>query len=148
MRKDRLSATKRVGLMLTAVGVSACALAGCSAANSISDAVVSDQVPVSAPQAQPSERGYTTPDKLAIAQDRLTALITEQQVAADDRSRSDGLITALKASGSCDKATKSCSKKLDMLTQERDRLDQRLKQLPAAIEAQRARVIQLAPVNR
>ena len=84
--------------MLTAVGVSACALAGCSAANSISDAVVSDQVPVSAPQAQPSGRGYTTSDKLAIAQDRLTALITEQQVAADDRSRSDGLITALKAS--------------------------------------------------
>ena len=37
-------------VMLTAVGVSACALAGCSAANSISDAVVSDQVPVSAPR--------------------------------------------------------------------------------------------------
>ena len=47
--------------MLTAVGVSACALAGCSAANSISDAVVSDQVPVSAPQAQPSRNAGTQP---------------------------------------------------------------------------------------
>ena len=55
------------------------------------------------------------------------------------------LVSTLKASASVRRNRKSCTKKMALLTGERDRLDQRLKQLPAAISAAHTRV---ARVNR
>lgn len=135
---------RRYALSLAGLGFTITALSGCSTLNATSNAVVNDQNPVAAAQPAPDRtRAYATPNKLEIAQQRLTALIEEQRTATEDRQRSDELISTLKASASCSKESKSCTKKMALLTGERDRLDQRLKQLPAAISAAHTRVAQL-----
>lgn len=142
MRRGNRSHGDRAALTAAAICVALVGLAGCATTSSTENALAADQRPVAATEGTPSP-SYTGPDALAIASERLTALIEEQRTAAEDQARVAALVTELKASASCQKESKSCEKKLDMLTAERERLAKRIEQLPRAIEVVRARLVQL-----
>lgn len=141
MRRGNRRRIGRLALITAAMGISFAGLAGC-ATTSTENSVATEQRPVAATESTPGPN-HTGPDSLAIAGERLTALLEEQQTTAQDRVRTAKLIADLKASSSCRKESKQCEKKLDLLAGERDRLDQRIEQLPRAIEIVRTRLVQL-----
>ena len=143
MRRESRSRVGQLALAATAIGVTVAGLAGC-ATTSTENSIASDQRPVAAAEPTPSP-SLTGPDSLAIARERLTTLLAEQQTATQDRTRTARLIADLKASPSCQKQTKQCEKKLGLLADERDRLDVRIEQLPRAIYVVQTRISQLQP---
>lgn len=128
---------KPLGAALVAVA-SAGLIAGCGLSASTTDAVVT---PVTTADSATS----STPSVsiLADAEARLTALRSEAASLSVQQSTVAARIAELKASDSCQEATKSCDKKLAILVGEQKRLESRATQFPTALSVVETRISQL-----